>query len=58
MGFVDGNAAELLLRIDGLQVPAEGLRLTKFRRHVEEADAWVTASQVVEDGVALCNSSV
>ena len=42
MGFVDGDAGELALRIDGLEVSAEGLCEGVLRGNVEEAGAWVT----------------
>ena len=42
VGFVDGDAGELALGVDGLEVSAEGLGEGVLGGNVEEAGAWVT----------------
>lgn len=36
VGFVDGDTVQLALRVDGLEVPPEGLCLAELGRHVEK----------------------
>ena len=54
MGFVDGDAGELALGVDGLDVAAERIGQAELGGHVEEACERVAAAEVVEDSLSLC----
>ena len=51
VGFVDGDAGELMLLVHCPERVAEGFGQGVFWRDVEEARAWVSAFQVREDGI-------
>jgi hypothetical protein len=58
VGFVDGDAGELALRVDGLDVAAEGFGQAELGGDVEETGERVAAAEVVEDGFSLLGGSV
>ncbi len=58
MGLVDGDARQLLLAVDRLQVPAELLVQAVLGRHVEQAGSRVAAAQVLHDALALLRRAV
>ena len=53
MGFVDCNAGELALFIYGFQMPTEDFCEAELGCDVEKAGAWVTATEVLHDGIAV-----
>ena len=58
VGFVDGNAGELPLVVNGLEVSAEGLRQAELRRDVEEPGSWMATPEVIHDGIAVRGGSL
>lgn len=49
VGFVDGDAREFALRVDGCEVPTEGLGEAELGGDVEEAGEGMAAAEVVKD---------
>ena len=53
VGFVYGDAGEFALRVDGGEVPAEGVGEAELGGYVEETGEGVAAAEVIEDAGAL-----
>ena len=53
VGFIDGDAGDFTLCVDGVQVPPERFGEAKFGGHVEEPGERVSAAQVIDDTSTL-----
>ena len=58
VSLVDGDAGELVLGVDGLEMAAKGFTLTVLGRHVEETGPRVAAAKVFDDGVSVWDRGV
>ena len=54
MRFVDGDAGELALGVDGIEVPSEGGGKGEFGGYVEKAGKGMAAAEVIQNFVPVC----